>query len=43
MTIYGAVAGGEGDTLQNLFRDPKEGERFAQVSRGLHRTRQDMI
>lgn len=31
MTIYGAIAGGEGDTLENLFRHPKEGERLAQV------------
>lgn len=33
MTIYGAVAGGLGDSLGNLFRHPEERKRFARVCR----------
>ncbi|KAI4137344.1 MAG: hypothetical protein L6R39_007340, partial [Caloplaca ligustica] len=31
MTIFGAVAGGEGDSLKNLSRHPEEGKRYARL------------
>lgn len=31
VAIYGAVAGGHGDTLENLSRNPEEGKRWARV------------
>lgn len=31
VAIYGAVAGGHGDTLENLSRNPEEGRRWARV------------
>lgn len=43
MTIFGAVAGGEGDSLKNLSLHPEEGKRYARVRSAYCRESSDTV